>query len=83
MFDRSAMREGQRVKISYRDTSQYSGVTGLVVQADTDRLVVRSEKSGRDVSVSFENIAELESWTRPRSVPRQRRPGSQNARAIR
>jgi hypothetical protein len=48
------------VRIRYRNQTPYVGVRGQIVHIGPDVIVIESDKSGAQVRVPFDNIAELE-----------------------
>lgn len=56
----SQLRVGQRVRVGYADTSKVAGIRGSIVGLGDEYVVIRSEKSGKDVHVGFDNIAAVE-----------------------
>jgi hypothetical protein len=65
LFDPSGLRPGQRVRIGYRHRTPYVGVRGRVLRIGPDDVVIQSDKSGAEVRVLFENIADVEALTEP------------------
>ncbi len=56
----AALQVGQRMRIKYKDSSKFSGVTGRVTSVGAADVVIRSEKTGQDVVVRFDNMADSE-----------------------
>jgi hypothetical protein len=68
--DASQLQVGQRIKFAYKDQSSVAGVRGLIVAMTTEGAVVTSDKSGKDVLVRFDNIAQAEVLPEGSRVPK-------------
>jgi hypothetical protein len=70
-FDPTGLHPGRRVRVAYREPNPHVGVRGVVLSVGPDDVVVRSDKSGAEVSVPFANIAEVSSVTGATAVEGQ------------
>jgi hypothetical protein len=69
MFDPSGLQEGQRVRIGYRDKSLHRGVRGLIIRVGSEDVLIRSDKSGADITVPLDNIEQVQSLDEVPSTP--------------
>jgi RNase P/RNase MRP subunit p29 len=59
MFDKSRLVPGERVRVAYKVPNPATGVRGTIVSVGDEAVVIRSDKSGREVEVPYENVDQV------------------------